>query len=65
LASSNEDCLYLNIWAPKNDGRTPAPVMVFLHGGGQRNSAAHEYKADRLVTGGTPVIYVGIMRIPT
>jgi para-nitrobenzyl esterase len=60
LASSNEDCLYLNIWAPKNDGRTPAPVMVFLHGGGQRNSAAHEYKADRLVTGGTPVIYVGI-----
>lgn len=27
-----EDCLYLNIWAPKDAGR--APVMVFIHGGG-------------------------------
>ena len=34
--------------------------MVFIHGGGQRQSAAHEYNADWLVTRGTPVVYVGI-----
>ena len=27
-----EDCLFLNIWAPKHARR--APVMVFIHGGG-------------------------------
>jgi para-nitrobenzyl esterase len=34
--------------------------MVFVHGGGQRESAAHEYRADWLVLRGTPVVYVGI-----
>ena len=29
--SLNEDCLYLNVWAPTQGGRKP--VMVFIHGG--------------------------------
>jgi para-nitrobenzyl esterase len=28
---TSEDCLYLNIWRPKN--RTSLPVMVYIHGG--------------------------------
>lgn len=28
----SEDCLYLNVWAPKNGG--PHPVFVWIHGGG-------------------------------
>jgi para-nitrobenzyl esterase len=32
-ASANEDCLYLNVWAPA-ERTTKAPVMVWLHGGG-------------------------------
>ncbi|MCU1323101.1 MAG: Carboxylesterase type [Acidobacteriaceae bacterium] len=28
----SEDCLYLNIWAPK--GKGPYPVFVWIHGGG-------------------------------
>ena len=60
LAGSNEDCLNLNVWAPHRRGTEKLPVMVFIHGGGQRESAANEYKADWLVTRGTPVIYVGI-----
>lgn len=29
----NEDCLFLNIWAPKEKSRKPRPVMVYFHGG--------------------------------
>jgi para-nitrobenzyl esterase len=32
-ASTNEDCLYLNVWAP-DPAPTKAPVMVWFHGGG-------------------------------
>ena len=60
LASTNEDCLHLNIWAPHSRPAEKIPVMVFIHGGGQRMSASHEYNADWLVTRGKPVIYVGI-----
>ena len=31
--SSDEDCLYLNVWAPSHGAASPAPVMVFVHGG--------------------------------
>jgi len=31
-ASTNEDCLYLNIYIPKT-GTTPFPVMFWIHGG--------------------------------
>ena len=31
--SMNEDCLYLNVWAP-NPAPADAPVMVWIHGGG-------------------------------
>ena len=32
-ASSNEDCLYLNVWSPSPLASVAAPVMVFVHGG--------------------------------
>ncbi|MDO7875644.1 carboxylesterase family protein [Hymenobacter sp. ASUV-10] len=28
-----EDCLYLNVWAPQNNGRQQHPVVVWVHGG--------------------------------
>lgn len=31
--STDEDCLYLNVWAPAVPAKTAAPVMVFVHGG--------------------------------
>src|SRR5450631_2389527 len=33
LASNNEDCLYLNVWAPVPAAQ-PRAVMVWVHGGG-------------------------------
>ncbi|NUO47323.1 MAG: carboxylesterase family protein [Polyangiaceae bacterium] len=32
-ATSNEDCLTLNVWAPKEQPTTPVPVLVWIHGG--------------------------------
>ncbi len=38
-ASTNEDCLYVNVWRP-NDTTTRAPVMVWIHGGGFTTGSA-------------------------
>ncbi len=32
-ATSSEDCLTLNVWAPKDPKGTPAPVLFWIHGG--------------------------------
>lgn len=40
----NEDCLYLNIWTPQIQvGRLP--VLVFIHGGGNQQGGAADFKA--------------------
>jgi len=41
-ASSNEDCLYLNVWAPKAP-LANAPVMVWIHGGGNFSGSAFDH----------------------
>jgi para-nitrobenzyl esterase len=33
-ASEQEDCLYLNVWAPARRAGRPLPVMVWIHGSG-------------------------------
>jgi para-nitrobenzyl esterase len=38
-ASTDEDCLYLNVWRP-NDSQPGAPVMVWIHGGGFTTGSA-------------------------
>ncbi|HSV83034.1 MAG TPA: carboxylesterase family protein [Ramlibacter sp.] len=57
-ASTNEDCLYLNVWVPRERPKGKLPVMVFFHGGGQRQGAGDEYNAALLATRGTPAIVV-------
>jgi para-nitrobenzyl esterase len=31
---ASEDCLYLNVWAPRDHGNSLLPVMVWIYGGG-------------------------------
>jgi para-nitrobenzyl esterase len=47
-ASTNEDCLYLNVYAPKGPG--PYPVMVWVHGGAfMSGDGGTGYNASKLV----------------
>ncbi len=52
--SSDEDCLYLNVWRPSSD-TSGAPVMVWIHGGGFTTGSA----ADRTPLTGTHLWYDG------
>lgn len=45
LRPSDEDCLYLNIWAP-NDGGTGLPVAFYIHGGGFGGGYGSELEFD-------------------
>lgn len=49
-ASTNEDCLNLNVWAPKS-GKAK-PVAVWFHGGGSINGAGRDFEPVDMVTKG-------------
>ena len=44
--SMSEDCLYLNIWTPKNTGNQKLPVMMWIHGGAYMHGAGSEVEFD-------------------
>lgn len=52
----DEDCLYLNVWAPRTSGEHP--VVVFFHGGAARFGTANEprYDGTELAKNGTVVV---------
>jgi para-nitrobenzyl esterase len=59
--STNEDCLYLNVYAPighqvLKDG--PYPVMVWIHGGAFLNGESTEYDPTKLVEQGVVVVTI-------
>jgi para-nitrobenzyl esterase len=56
----SEDCLYLNIWAPRASARDHLPVIVWIHGGGYRNGSAAMplYWGDRLAGKGVIVVTI-------
>ena len=54
-AAQSEDCLFLNVWAPREaDG--PLPVMVWIHGGGYRLGSGSG-------TGGAPLAARGVVLV--
>ena len=38
----SEDCLFLNIWAPKSRLKRPCPVMVYFHGGAYSTGSVND-----------------------
>ncbi len=58
-AVMSEDCLTLNVWAPlKSQG--PAPVMVWLHGGGDDAGAASQPQFDGAVFARDGIVFVSV-----
>ncbi|WP_163511230.1 carboxylesterase/lipase family protein [Fodinicola acaciae] len=56
-ASDREDCLYLDVTTPRSAGhRTPKPVMVWLHGGGNTFGNASDNDPHPLAVGGDVVV---------
>jgi len=53
--SVNENCLYLNVYAPRRrQGTRPAklPVFVWIHGGGNVDGESNDYDGSKLANGG-------------
>jgi len=42
LNNTSEDCLSLNIWTENLGGKQRLPVLVWIHGGSNRNGFSHE-----------------------
>jgi para-nitrobenzyl esterase len=58
-ANANEDCLTLNVFTPKLGAAAKAPVMVWIHGGGNVDGASSDYDASRLASlGGVVVVTI-------
>ena len=56
----SEDCLYLNVWAPRERRDEPLPVLVFFHGGSNRSGWSFEpnYHGHRLAAEGVAVVTI-------
>jgi para-nitrobenzyl esterase len=57
-ASENEDCLYLNVFAPSVAGgaQNKLPVIVWIHGGGDFCGESNDYDASKLAAQGQTVV---------
>jgi para-nitrobenzyl esterase len=55
-ANANEDCLTLNVFTPKLGAAAKAPVIVWIHGGGNVDGASSDYDASRLASVGNTVV---------
>ena len=58
LASTTEDCLYLNVYAPNNAGPAKQPVMIWIHGGSNKVGLSDDYDPTDLVAQNVVVVTI-------
>ncbi len=63
IASTSEDCLFLNVYAPGDHDRFDAdfgrrPVMVYIHGGSFVTGESDDYDPQKLVAEGVVVVTI-------
>ena len=63
--SGSEDCLYLNVWSPKEANDKKLPVMMWIHGGGNRMGSASGYDPQAMVSKQDVVVVVVQYRMST
>jgi len=59
-ADEDEDCLFLNVYAPPGHERKKLPVMVWIHGGGYKNGNGRYDLSEFLTKNGNSIIGVQI-----
>lgn len=52
----DEDCLYVNVYAPASPG--PHPVLVWIHGGGGVSGAPHQFDGRAFARDGVVVVTI-------
>jgi len=58
VASTSENCLYLNVFAPGGPAGRDLPVLVWLHGGSLLVGESNDYNAAGLVRDGVVVVTI-------
>jgi para-nitrobenzyl esterase len=58
VASTSEDCLYLNVFAPAGASDRNLPVMVWIHGGSLLTGESNDYNPAALVRSGVIVVTI-------
>jgi para-nitrobenzyl esterase len=58
LASTSENCLYLNVFTPARNKAHNLPVMVWVHGGSLRTGESDDYNPAGLVRDGVVVVTI-------
>jgi para-nitrobenzyl esterase len=58
IASTTEDCLFLNVFAPGGVSILPRPVMVWIHGGALVTGESNDYDPTALVNDGVIVVTI-------
>jgi len=56
--STNEDCLYLNIWTPANYTDEALPILIYFNGGGLMAGSGSEPRYD-----GTSIAQLGVIGV--
>ena len=57
VEDGSEDCLYLNVWAPRDlEVGEQLPVMVWIHGGSHTSGAGSDYNGARLASTGRVIV---------
>ena len=59
--TTNEDCLYLNVWSPAKSASSKVPVLVWIYGGGfiVGGTAVPTYSGEKLAQKGVVVVSIG------
>jgi para-nitrobenzyl esterase len=58
VASTSENCLYLNVFTPADNNTSNLPVMVWVHGGSLRTGESDDYNPTGLVQHGVVVVTI-------
>lgn len=61
--SVNENCLYLNVYAPAAPASEKLPVVVFLHGGGHTYGTPNIYDGEAFAATGDAIVVIPAFRV--